>query len=49
MIVRELITLLGFKVDKGSEKRAKVSFAGLKKVASTLAAVFVTGRLAAAI
>ena len=46
MIVRELITLLGFEVDAASEKRARSGFDGLKKVAGTLAAVFVTGRLA---
>ncbi len=46
MIVRELITLMGYKVDKGSEKRAGRSIDGLKKAAGTLAALFATGVVA---
>lgn len=46
MVVRELITRLGYSVDPASEKRARGSIEGIKKVAGVLAAVFVTGKLA---
>ncbi|KKK77286.1 hypothetical protein LCGC14_2855170, partial [marine sediment metagenome] len=46
MIVRELITLMGYEVDGASEKKAQGSLDGLKKIAGTLAAVFVTGAVA---
>jgi hypothetical protein len=46
MIVRELITLMGFKVDKSSEKKAQGSVDGLKRGMQALSAIFVTGVIA---
>lgn len=45
MIVRELITLLGFQVDKRGEDKANKTFTGLKAAAGALAAIFVTGAI----
>lgn len=46
MIVRELVTLMGYKVDKKSEKTATSSVEGLKRGAQALAAIFATGIVA---
>ncbi len=46
MIVRELIALFGFKVDKKTEQGVSSTFSKLSKAAGVLAAVFVTGRIA---
>lgn len=49
MIVRELLALLGFKVDKKSEKGVLGSLGKVKKIAAAIAGIFVTGKVAQAI
>ncbi len=46
MIVRELIALFGFKVDKKTEQGVSNTFSKLRKAAGVLAAVLITGKLA---
>ena len=46
MIVRELISRFGFKVDKQGFQKAESGFSKLKKVAGALVAVLVAGKLA---
>jgi hypothetical protein len=46
MVVRELVALFGFKVDKGQESKVSGSLDKLKKAAIAAAAAFVTGKLA---
>jgi hypothetical protein len=49
MVVRELLAVLGFKVDKKSEQGIKGTLGKVKKIAGALAAVFLTGRIARSI
>ena len=46
MIVRELLTKIGYKVDKSAEKKANASFDRLKRGAQAVAAALVTGVVA---
>lgn len=49
MIVRQLLTQMGYVIDEKSEKKTESSIDGLKSAAKTLAAIFVTGAVAVAI
>lgn len=49
MIVRRLITLMSYEVDKGSEKKAEKSVINLKNAARGLAAALTTGVVAVAL
>lgn len=49
MVVRELVALLGFKVDPNSEKKANNAIGKIKKGAAILAGIFATGKIAQSI